>query len=100
MQHIVRTQDNNFRFLFFGFGDLGLIGPENRSIFSNKLYSGIGIGVRVRNENLVFKTFQIKFAFYPTVPNDILPYYINISGENYQKITNFDPAVPYIIDFK
>lgn len=90
----------NFRFLFFGFGDLGLIGPENRSIFSNKLYSGIGLGIRVRNENLVFKTFQIRFAYYPAVPNDTEQFYYLISGENYQKPVNFDPKIPYIIDYK
>ncbi|MGM0408517.1 MAG: hypothetical protein ACQERU_11075, partial [Bacteroidota bacterium] len=50
----------NFRFVFFGFGDIGFIGPENKSVFRNQLYSGVGLGVRVRNENLVFKTFQIK----------------------------------------
>lgn len=89
----------NFRFLFFGFGDVGLIGPENRSIFSNKLYSGIGLGIKVRNENLVFKTIQIKFAYYPTVPNDSEHFYWLISGENYQKPINFEPTAPYIIEY-
>ncbi|MBU8892012.1 MAG: hypothetical protein KOO66_04490 [Bacteroidales bacterium] len=89
----------NFRFLFFGFGDLGLIGPENKSLFKNSLYSGIGVGFRVRNENLVFKTFQIKFAFYPNFPNDAEQFYYLISGENYQKHENFDPSAPYIIEY-
>ncbi|HAF29132.1 MAG TPA: hypothetical protein DCG75_08810 [Bacteroidales bacterium] len=90
----------NFRFLFFGFGDLGLIGPENRSVFSNKLYSGIGLGIRIRNENLVFKTFQIRFAYYPTIPNNAEQFYYIISGENYQKPVNFDPKIPYIIEYR
>lgn len=90
----------NFRFLFFGFGDIGLIGPENRTIFSNKLYSGIGLGIRVRNENLVFKTFQIKFAYYPTIPNDSEQFYLLISGETFQKPTNFEPQNPYIVEYK
>ena len=89
----------NFRFLFFGFGDLGLIGPENKSLFKNSLYSGIGVGFRVRNENLVFKTFQVKFAFYPNFPNDAEQFYYLISGESYQKHENFDPSAPYIIEY-
>lgn len=79
---------------------MGLVGPENRSVFSNKLYSGIGLGIRIRNENLVFKTFQIRFAYYPTVPNDMGQFYYLISGENYQKPVNFDPKIPYIIDYR
>jgi hypothetical protein len=90
----------NFRFVFFGFGDLGLIGPENQSVFKNQLYSGVGLGVRVRNENLVFKTFQIRFAFYPTVPSDINPFYLLVSGESYLKHHNFNPQAPEPIDFK
>ena len=90
----------NFRFLFFGFGDLGLIGPENRSVFSNKLYSGFGLGIRVRNENLVFKTLQIKLAYYPTIPNDAKYFHYIISGENTQKAINFEPQAPYIVDYR
>lgn len=89
----------NFRFLFFAFGDLGLIGPENDAIYRNKLYSGIGLGVRIRNENLVFKTFQIRFAYYPTVPADSEQFYFLISGESYQNPPNFEPTAPGKINF-
>ncbi|MDY6801218.1 MAG: hypothetical protein SVU94_08350 [Bacteroidota bacterium] len=90
----------NFRFVFFGFGDIGFIGPENQSVFRNNLYSGVGLGVRVRNENLVFKTFQIKFAFYPSVPSDINPFYLLVSGESYLKHHYYTPQAPTTIDFK
>ncbi|MFC2152827.1 hypothetical protein ACFLSE_09915 [Bacteroidota bacterium] len=90
----------NFRFLFFGFGDLGLIGPENKSVFRNKLYSGIGLGLRVRNENLVFKTFQIRFAYYPRIPTDVEQFYLLISGESAYKPQDFQPAAPYIIKYQ
>ena len=88
----------NFRFLFFGFGDLGLIGPSDESIFNQQAYTGIGIGLRVRNENLVFKTFQIKFAYYPTI-TDINQFNYLISGENYEKHINLDATSPKIIDY-
>ena len=90
----------NFRFLFFGFGDIGLVGPNNQSLFKQKLYSGIGLGFRVRNENLVFKTLQIRFAFYPTVPADSEQFYFLLSGENYQKPLNFEPSAPSTIKYK
>ena len=90
----------NFRFVFFGFGDIGFIGPENKSLFSNKLYSGIGLGVRVRNENLVFKTFQIRFAYYPIVPENSNHFYMLISGETYNSLSNYEPSAPYTLDYK
>lgn len=90
----------NFRFVFFGFGDIGFIGPENKSLFSNSLYSGIGLGFRVRNENLVFKTFQVRFAYYPLVPEDSNHFYMLISGETYTTPINFEPSAPNTIDYK
>jgi hypothetical protein len=89
----------NFKFIFFGFADMGMIGPENETIFKQKLYTGVGLGLRIRNENLVFKTFQIRFAFYPSVPVDSERFYFLLSGENYQKPVNYEPTAPSIIDF-
>lgn len=90
----------NFRFLIFGFGDIGIIGPNNKPLFKQKLYSGIGLGFKVRNENLVFKTLQIKFAFYPTIPTDSKQFYLVLSGENYQKPISFEPTAPFTIEYK
>jgi hypothetical protein len=89
----------NFKFIFFGFADMGMIGPENETIFKQKLYSGVGLGLRIRNENLVFKTFQIRFAFYPNVPVDSEHFYFLLSGENYQKPVNYEPTAPSTIVF-
>ncbi len=61
----------DFNFAMFTFADIGLIGPSNRSIFQQKPYSGLGLGFRIRNENLVFKTLQFRFAYYPNPPSDM-----------------------------
>ncbi len=90
----------NFRFLVYFFGDLAFIGPENKTVFNNSLYSGIGIGIRVRNENLVFKTFQIKFAYYPIIPDNTRHFHLMLSGENSREIINFEPTAPNIIEYK
>lgn len=88
-----------FRFVFFGSVDLGLIGPDNKMIFSNNLYSGIGIGVRLRNERLVFNTFQIKLSYYPAPPSDAKREYINFSGETKLRPDYFYISEPKIIEF-
>ena len=47
---------------------LGVIGSNKQLIFTQNYYSGLGLGLRLHNENLVFKTFQLRLAFYPFHP--------------------------------
>lgn len=57
-----------FRFIPYVFIDVGLINHFSPNVFStNNFYSGMGLGMRIRNESLVFSTFEFRFAFYPTV---------------------------------
>lgn len=49
---------------------LGMIGNENNVLFDKKLYSSIGIGILINNEYLVFNSFQLSFAFYPSIPDE------------------------------
>jgi hypothetical protein len=62
------------RFLGFSlavitFADFGLIGANDNSLFSSKLYQGYGLGFRIKNEHLIFPQFQFMFAFYPNTPD-------------------------------
>ncbi len=88
-----------FRFVFFGSVDLGFIGSSTDMLFSNRLYSGIGAGIRLRNERLVFNTFQIKFTYYPAAPTGSEREYINVSGEQKLKPEYFFISEPKIIEF-
>jgi hypothetical protein len=58
----------SFRLALFGFLDTGLIAEENERLFQTRAYHGIGLGFRVRNENLAFKTFQVRMVVYPNAP--------------------------------
>lgn len=88
-----------FRFAIFGSVNLGFIGTGSDLIFSNRLYSGIGAGVRIRNPRLVFNTFQIKFTFYPAAPVESDKEYISVSGEKKLKPDYFFTSAPEIVDF-
>lgn len=46
----------------------GLLGNEGRSITKSRLYSAFGLGVIVRNDYLVFSSFQLSFSYYPSIP--------------------------------
>ncbi len=60
---------------FFGFhfgpflvGSVGMLGNSASGFKNQKLYSQIGFGVLIKNENLIFNTFQISISFYPVIP--------------------------------
>lgn len=57
-----------FRFGPYLVYSLGLLGDYNNGFKSARPYSLLGIGVLVKNEFLVFKTFQISLAYYPIIP--------------------------------
>jgi hypothetical protein len=45
-----------------------MIGDVVKGFKNSKLYSLFGLGVLIKNENLVFNTFQISISFYPIIP--------------------------------
>ena len=58
----------SFRLALFGFLDTGLIAEEQEKLLQTRAYHGVGFGFRVRNENLAFKTFQVRMVVYPNAP--------------------------------
>ncbi len=62
-----------FNLIGFRFGpylnfSLGMISDAVTGFKNSKVYSLIGLGVIIKNENLVFRSFQISFSFYPLIP--------------------------------
>ncbi|HLS29845.1 MAG TPA: hypothetical protein VK021_03200 [Flavobacteriaceae bacterium] len=49
---------------------LGYLEGKNGVFKSNKLYSSLGLGVIVRNDYLVFRSFELSFAYYPKMPGE------------------------------
>lgn len=49
---------------------MGMIGNEENTLFNKKLYTSFGIGILINNDYLVFNSFQLSFAFYPSIPNE------------------------------
>lgn len=52
---------------------IGMLGNAESGFRKSKAYSQFGVGVIIRNDYLVFSSFQLSLAFYPVVPD---------SGEN------------------
>lgn len=53
-----------FKTAVIGFADFALISSENSSLFSSRLFQGYGLGLRFRNEHLVFPIVRLMAGYY------------------------------------
>jgi hypothetical protein len=83
-----------FRFAVFGFVDMVLISKNRTSFNFDGFISGIGAGIRVRNENLIFPTFVVRLGYYPFPPDFSRIRYIDATNEELYIHPGFDPVAP------
>lgn len=62
---------------------IAMLGNEETKMRNNQAFSKIGIGLIINNDYLVFRTFQISLAYYPTIPG---------SGNNVLKTNAFETS--------
>ena len=60
-----------FNFAPFGFTNLSYLKESGQALIKGDLYSALGIGVRTRNENLVFGTMELRASYYPRTINNM-----------------------------
>ena len=96
----LRKEVLKFNIAPFVFADVGLIGSNGELIFTQNYYSGFGLGLRMHNENLVFKTFLLRLAFYPLRPDDVnfMGFIINEQLKN--NFYSFEPKAPQPLIFQ
>ncbi len=88
-----------FRFVFFNFADMTWIGNKT-SIFANDFLPGFGIGLRIRNDKLVFSTLQLKLGWYPNFPQSGFSDFFDSSGVDRFMTNDFIPRKPHTLEFK
>ncbi|MFB9053308.1 hypothetical protein ACFFVB_09485 [Formosa undariae] len=59
----------------------GTIGGNQNSLSSSKIYSSFGVGFIIRNDYLVFSSFQLSLSYYPEIPGQ---------GNNIFKTNSFE----------
>ena len=90
----------NFQTAFFTFLDVGIVGPDNQSIFNQNYFGGVGVGLRIRNENLIFKTIQLRVAFYPNHPSDVNSIGFILDEVSRFRFYSFQPRGPEPLRFE
>lgn len=88
-----------FRFAFFGFIDCGTIGSESYNPFKNEFYGIMGVGVRMRNETLVFSTLQIRIGVAIRSSSTWRNSLYNLSANRTLPSESFKPQQPSFIPF-
>lgn len=86
-----------FKFKYYLFFDAGMIANISKVLLYNPVYSGFGAGMQIRNENLVFNTVQLRFVYYPLLPEGAEVNFIQLEGRTVYKPPNFiipKPDVP------
>ncbi len=96
----IPRQFYRFNIAAYGFADLGIIGSNKQLIFTQNYYSGLGFGLRLHNEYLVFKTFHLRLAFYPFPPSDMSFTGFIIEEQLKRDFYNFEPKAPQPLQFK
>jgi hypothetical protein len=89
-----------FRFSFFGFADMAFLGSTKDIIDMEGTVTSLGLGLRIRNDNLIFNTFQIRIGYFPDPPQYSRISNIIVSGEQLLRPNNFDPGPPIVIPYR
>lgn len=87
------------RFAPFGYVAASLLTPESGGFVKSDLYSGLGGGVRIRNENLIFGTIELRGGFLPRTAWGVRSYDFSIRSNIRFRYRNEFISAPDVADF-
>ncbi|MFZ0280931.1 MAG: hypothetical protein WAL29_04735, partial [Bacteroidales bacterium] len=89
-----------FKFALFSFADIGYLFGTNEFVGNGEYLSAIGLGIRIRNDNLILNTLQIRLGFFPNLPLNSSVNHLPVSGEQLLKPHNFEPGPPSLLPYR
>ncbi len=92
-------QPLGFKITLFAFGDFGVIG-ESPNTFKNSPYTTFGLGLRLRNEQLVFSTIQLRFGLAFGREGMVDSEMFSVSNSTHLQSTSYRPTRADIIEYK
>jgi hypothetical protein len=101
-ENVIFTPFNiaDFRFALFGFVDLAWIDYKYSDLFKNPVFCGLGIGIRLYNQRLVFKNFQIRLSYYPNLRPTTIGDLFTLSDEWRFRPPDMNIKSPQIVEYK
>lgn len=89
-----------FRFAGYFFADAGALYGLNEGIARGIYLTSVGIGLRIRNDNLILNTFQLRFGFFPNPPRYSNTESLIFSGEQLLEPVTFEPLPPSLLSYE
>lgn len=89
-----------FRFAGYASGELGLISPDMKHLLKQAVFPAIGAGIRIRNENLVFSTFQISLVWHPRPINGSRGWIFELEEPDQAGFNRFGISPPDFMEFR
>lgn len=85
---------------FFNFS-MAMIGDEQHKLYDSKVYTKFGLGLLLYNDYLVFNSFQLSIAYYPTIPGqgDNL-FKTNTFKNNDIQMPDFQVGKPVVVPYQ
>lgn len=83
-----------FRVAIYGFTDIGYITDGSKNIWAGTALTGVGAGIRIRNDNLTFKAFEVRFAYFPNVPMGLKNNSTDFAGSPRVRFNDFNTTRP------
>ena len=88
-----------FHYAIFAQAGITIVNPKNEPIGNSDGYTGIGCGLRMRNDNLVFGTIELHVIYFPRTVYPVGNYVVTLQTDlRYRFKSNFVQA-PDIVKF-
>jgi len=84
-----------FRFALMGQVFGGLCAKSNQPLINASFFSGLGAGIMIKNDNLVFPTFMIGGYIYPTPPPGSGMFQYVFSSDLHFNLYDFNVSAPH-----
>lgn len=80
---------------------LAMLGDAKTSLTKSHIYSQFGIGCLIKNQFLVFSSFQVSVSYYPSVPGEGDNFFkLNPSQSSGYGFSNFVLGKPTVVEFE
>lgn len=91
----------NFKFTNYFFADIAFLSDSPKTLLNKNFYMGIGTGLRIYNESLVFKIVDIRLTWFPVSPPEgISPIGTNLQGLTKSRFDDFLGRKPEVIRYQ
>lgn len=75
-----------FRFMVFGYADVGTVGDDRDPIVQGKFYSSVGLGFRINNPDLVLPSTQLRIGFVNSIEGSGVALGFKVGSVDYPSI--------------